>query len=441
VRRSSEDVNIKKASVPTKPQVLLPSLSEINRKYEKNKNIDRPKKSVEDQRKERIDEEIEELRRSDDAEYTRAPLAKEKHPRAFDDLSPIERVPQTPNSSLPRGGVEVEERVREHKAEQAMMRNFARTASKKERGQIVERMIDELLLKEVNLPVVDALSVMPEFRQKLNRRLRNRGARETNARTFLMEALLIDDPEPYEKEFVDKTHFIRAEDIDADEIFEVLAVPENGLPVGAVVHRDIVETFHQELTPEERRKVVIVASVSDGLRCIYPGVNKTDVEVESVLDGGSQIVAIDTMVARAVRLTWDPDTTIHMQSANGQLQKTRGLARNVPFVLGGLTVYLQLHVVDNAPFQILLGRPFDVLTESMVQNFPDGDQVLTITCPNTGTRCAIPTYRRGEHKSLKTQRGEPKLRLENAESSKREREEGTPQESTESVNFRRTSRN
>jgi CBS domain-containing protein len=418
----------------------LPSLSEINKKYITRTN-EKPKSSVEEQPKESMDEEIEEIRRSDAAENTKPALAKEKHPRAFDTLSPIERVPQLPNSSLPRGKQEVEERVREHKSEQTMMRNFTRATNKKERSQIVEKMIDELLLKEVNLPVVDALSVMPEFRQKLNRRLRNRGARDTNARAFLMEVLLIENPEPYEKEFADKTHFIRAEDIDADEVFEVLSEPEDGLPVGAVVHRDIVETFHQELTPEERRNVVIVASISDALRCIFPKVNNMDLAIEVVLDGGSQIVAINTRVAQAVRLTWDPDTTIHMQSANGQLQKTRGLARNVPFTMGELTLYLQLHVVDDAPFQVLLGRPFEVLTESVVQNYQDGNQVLTITCPNSGTRCTVPTYRRGERLSLKSQPEEPKLRPQKAETPKREREEGTSQEPTESVNFRRTSRN
>jgi len=37
-----------------------------------------------------------------------------------------------------------------------------------------------------------------------------------------------------------------------------------------------------------------------------------------------------------------------MQSANGLLSRTCGLARNVPFTLGGVTVLLQVHVIDVA---------------------------------------------------------------------------------------------
>jgi len=37
-----------------------------------------------------------------------------------------------------------------------------------------------------------------------------------------------------------------------------------------------------------------------------------------------------------------------MQSANRSLSRTYGLARNVPFTLGGVMVLLQVHVIDVA---------------------------------------------------------------------------------------------
>jgi hypothetical protein len=42
-----------------------------------------------------------------------------------------------------------------------------------------------------------------------------------------------------------------------------------------------------------------------------------------------------------------------------------------------------------------LGRPFDVLTESTVQNYKDGGQTLIIADPNSTQRCVLPTYERG----------------------------------------------
>ena len=78
-------------------------------------------------------------------------------------------------------------------------------------------------------------------------------------------------------------------------------------------------------------------------------------QVECILDSGSQIVSMDTSVAGALGLSWDPKTVIHMQSASGQLTPTRGLARNVPFAFSEVVIYMQVHVTDNAPYKVLLG--------------------------------------------------------------------------------------
>ena len=80
-----------------------------------------------------------------------------------------------------------------------------------------------------------------------------------------------------------------------------------------------------------------------------------------------------------------------------------GLAKNVPFALGPVTVYLQVHIIRDPAYQVLLGRPFDTLTESNVQNFVDGMQTITITDPNSGKRCTIPTYERGKPRNVQEQ--------------------------------------
>ena len=84
-----------------------------------------------------------------------------------------------------------------------------------------------------------------------------------------------------------------------------------------------------------------------------------------------------------------------MQDAGGKINKTAGLARNVPFTFGDIMLYLQLHVQMQAPFQVLLGRPLDILGESLVQNFANGDQEITLTDPNSGRKITVPTFPQG----------------------------------------------
>ncbi|THU79979.1 hypothetical protein K435DRAFT_696654 [Dendrothele bispora CBS 962.96] len=163
--------------------------------------------------------------------------------------------------------------------------------------------------------------------------------------------------------------------------FEVLLQDEGDLKAGSVVHRDITEQFRSDLESGDMEKIIIVASQTEGLRSVFLKINGKPEEIEVVLDSGSQIVSMSSSVASSLNLHWDPTRVIHMQSANGQLQPTKGLIRNIPFEFGGLTIYLQCHVIEKPPYQVLLGRPFDTLTESTIKNFPDGEQEVTITCP------------------------------------------------------------
>jgi len=44
-------------------------------------------------------------------------------------------------------------------------------------------------------------------------------------------------------------------------------------------------------------------------------------------------------------------------------------------------------------YKILLERLFDTILESTIINDQEGNQTINITCPNTGMRVAIPTYK------------------------------------------------
>ena len=177
--------------------------------------------------------------------------------------------------------------------------------------------------------------------------------------------------------------------------YEILAEDVNGMAKGSVVVSDPVMQYLSALMPGEKPKSVVVAAESLALRTVYPLINGVG-EVESLLDPGSQIVSMSREVARALQVTWDPDIVVHMESANKTLEKTLGLAKNVPFVFGTITVYLQVHVIERAAYKVLLGRPFDTITESEVKNSKDGSQSLTLTDLNTGERCVMNTHERGK---------------------------------------------
>ncbi|KDR64963.1 hypothetical protein GALMADRAFT_82470, partial [Galerina marginata CBS 339.88] len=147
---------------------------------------------------------------------------------------------------------------------------------------------------------------------------------------------------------------------------------------------------HDGAVPKE----VYVARDTYALRSLFPKINNIGQE-ESIVDSGSQIVSMAEAIAVEMGLTWNPNITINMQSANGSVEKSLGLAENVAFQFGGVTVYLQVHIIKSPAYRVLLGRPFDVLTSSTVQNSDDGDQRIVINDPNSGNRAVLPTYRRG----------------------------------------------
>lgn len=172
----------------------------------------------------------------------------------------------------------------------------------------------------------------------------------------------------------------------------VTTVRMEGIPEGSVIAQDPYLQYLEGLSDGEDPKQIYVARDSVPLRVTFPYVNSQG-PVESVLDTGSQIVSMSLEQAQFCGLVWDPNINIFMQSANGQLEKSMGLARNVPFRWGELKIYLQVHVIRNPAYKVLLGRPFDVLTKSRTDH-DDGNQLLTLTDPNTGTAWTVPTYDR-----------------------------------------------
>jgi hypothetical protein len=253
-----------------------------------------------------------------------------------------------------------------------------------ERAKIL---IKEALKNPINITTEDLLNISEPARQEL-RKLLTKKRLEKKSVAFVSEVSEVTNVLP---EYEETIHAEKLPDVS----YEVLGKDTKGMPKGAVVIGDPVLQYLSTLQPGERPKKVVVARESHGLRAVYPLINGVG-EVESLLDSGSQIISMARDVAEDLEISWDPDITVHMQSANRSLEQTLGLAKNVPFIFGNITVYLQIHVMEEPAYKVLLGRPFDTVTESLVKNEKDGNQSLTLTDPNSGEQCVMRTHERGK---------------------------------------------
>ena len=173
-------------------------------------------------------------------------------------------------------------------------------------------------------------------------------------------------------------------------------------PRGAIIISDPIERYYRSLPPgqEPDPDRLIIAKESSAVRSIFAVIDSTK-RKECILDPGCQIVAMSEDTCHELSLVYDPAIRLNMQSANGNTDWSLGLARNVPFAIGSITLYMQVHIISSPAYDVLLGRPFDILTESIVRNFANEDQTITITDPNTGQRYTIPTFPRGKNFTIK----------------------------------------
>jgi hypothetical protein len=253
---------------------------------------------------------------------------------------------------------------------------------------IEDDIAERVLQGEITLELLELMAVAPAVKRILKRKLAIRNVKLKVRQDVVMVNNVL--------KFSDNDElYFDIEDLGLP-MFTVLMQQIDDLPVNLIVHQDVVDQFLNERPEERGKKLIIVARPSDSLRVTYPRANDSEEMVECIMDSGSQIVSMDTRVATGLHLSWDPDVVIHMQSPNGNLTPTRGLARNVPFRFGDIVIHMQVHIADKCPYQVLVGRPFDVLCESNVKNTKAGDQFITINDPNSERRCTIATYPRGQ---------------------------------------------
>ena len=99
---------------------------------------------------------------------------------------------------------------------------------------------------------------------------------------------------------------------------------------------------------------LIVAKESYALQAIIMKVDH-QINTECIVDPGSQIIAMSTAVCHDLALIYDPTIQLNMQLAKGEIDQLSGLVRNVPYQTGTITLYLQMHVICDPTYDMLLG--------------------------------------------------------------------------------------
>ena len=256
-------------------------------------------------------------------------------------------------------------------------------------GKVANEVYDRAMATEVTLTQRELLSLSPEVRSQVREATSARRAPPSKDRSI--------------NTLADEQELSHALDDIADDdnceapppaTFLSARAADFKLPPDAIIVPDPYETYLKALPPGAAPKRLLVAKESSALRSIYPLIDNQG-DVESIVDPGSQIIAMSEYVCNDLSLIYDPSVILNMQSANGEVDQSLGLARNVPMTIGEITLYVQIHVIRSPAYDILLGRPFDILTESVVRNYANEDQTITIRDPNSGLLATIPTVPRG----------------------------------------------
>jgi hypothetical protein len=86
------------------------------------------------------------------------------------------------------------------------------------------------------------------------------------------------------------------------------------------------------------------------------------------------------------------DKVLIMESANNTRNATLRVVQNVPLFLGPVALILHIQVIEDAPFKVLLGRPFFALSSCLTEDNIEGSTYITIRDPNSGEIAKFPTH-------------------------------------------------
>ncbi|KAJ3510089.1 hypothetical protein NLJ89_g4871 [Agrocybe chaxingu] len=210
-------------------------------------------------------------------------------------------------------------------------------------SRIATAVYDRSLNTPVTITQRELLSLSPEIRAQYRESTTTR--RQPTKDTPTQAALLEEDPidPPFPERITNSLYSL-------PRSISLASSQHHHPPEGSIVIPDTYETYYRSLQPGESPDPdrLVVAMESAALRSIVPLVDNKQ-HVECILDPGCQIIAMSEEVCHALALIYDPTITLRMQSANRTVDRSLGLARNVAFLIGDITVYMQVHVYATTP--------------------------------------------------------------------------------------------
>jgi hypothetical protein len=100
-----------------------------------------------------------------------------------------------------------------------------------------------------------------------------------------------------------------------------------------------------------------------------------------MLDNSSQIVAIHIDLFHQLNAPINTENCLTMEGVNHSTSLTLGCAENLNMHIGNVDFQLHAHVMQTAPFRLLLGRPFHHLLLAHLEDQPGGSVDLLIHDP------------------------------------------------------------
>ena len=97
-----------------------------------------------------------------------------------------------------------------------------------------------------------------------------------------------------------------------------------------------------------------------------------------ILDQGSQIIVMHQDLAQEAGVQFNPSHQLNMEGANGLASKTMGCAENLTMQVGDVIFEVHAHIVERAPFRLLLGQPFHHHLLCRLEDHPDRRMVISV---------------------------------------------------------------
>ena len=270
--------------------------------------------------------------------------------------------------------------------------------------QVTFNTYSQTMNSQITLMQCKLLSLLPEVRSQVHEATSNQQVPWVSTQTA-----------PTNQNFVDVIMSIESEDEEGDWVwceatqFDVMPAAYQSvvysstldtqthtysnakLPPGSTIIKDPYEVFLSTALVGCCPNLLTVTKESSALHSILLLINH-HLFIKSILDPGSQVISMAKEVCHSLGLIYNLEVKLSMQSMNGEIDKMLGFVWNIPIQIGKITLYLQFHIMWNPTYDILLGRPFDILVESIIHNFKNKSQTVTIHDLNTGKSAMVLTF-------------------------------------------------